>query len=154
MGTIHVSAEGVVGAPPDTVYGYLADMRVHHPRFLPPAFSDFEVESGGVGDGTVTRFRVTAGGRSREYHMTVSEPEPGRVLKESDTNSSLSTTFTVASEGDRSRVRIATSWEGAGGIGGFFERMFAPKAMRSIYADELVRLDRYAQEQAGASPAK
>ena len=51
MGTIHVTAERLVGAPADNVYGYLADMREHHPRFLPPAFSDFEVESGGVGAG-------------------------------------------------------------------------------------------------------
>lgn len=59
MGTIHVSAERVVDAPADTVYGYLADMREHHPRFLPPAFSAFEVEAGGVGEGTITRFTVT-----------------------------------------------------------------------------------------------
>lgn len=148
MGTIHVSVEGAVGAPCDTVYGYVADMREHHPRFLPPAFSDFEVETGGVGAGTVTRFRVTAGGRSREYRMTTTEPEPGRVLKESDANSSLTTTYTVAPDGPASRVRIATSWEGAGGIGGFFERLFAPRAMRSIYTDELARLDRYARERA------
>jgi hypothetical protein len=41
-----VSAEAVVDAPADRVYLYLADMREHHPRFLPPAFSDFRVESG------------------------------------------------------------------------------------------------------------
>ena len=41
------------GAPAEVVYGYLADMREHHPRFLPPAFEDFKVESGGVGAGTV-----------------------------------------------------------------------------------------------------
>jgi hypothetical protein len=47
-----VSAEAMVGAPADRVYLYLADMRDHHPRFLPPAFPDFQVESGGVGAGT------------------------------------------------------------------------------------------------------
>jgi uncharacterized protein YndB with AHSA1/START domain len=49
MGTLHVSAERTIDAPPATVYSYLADMREHHPHFLPPAFSGFEVESGGVG---------------------------------------------------------------------------------------------------------
>ena len=44
--------------PTETVYGYLADMREHHPRFLPSSFSDFEVESGGVGQGTIIRFKV------------------------------------------------------------------------------------------------
>ena len=148
MGTLHVSAERSVYAPPDTVYGYLADMREHHPHFLPPAFSDFEVESGGVGAGTITRFKLNAGGRTREYRMEVAEPEPGRVLTESDTNSSLVTTFTVSPEGSRSRVSISTTWEGAGGIGGFFERAFAPRVMRALYADELQRLDAYARERA------
>ena len=34
------------------------------------------VESSGVGVGMITRFKVTVGGRSREYRMTVTEPEP------------------------------------------------------------------------------
>lgn len=133
-------------APADTVYRYIADMREHHPRFLPPAFSAFRVESGGVGAGTVTRFMVTAGGRSREYQMKVAEPEPGRILTESDTGSSMVTTFTVSPQGGASLVQISASWEGAGGIGGLFERMFAPRVMRTIYADELKRLDDYARE--------
>jgi hypothetical protein len=74
-------------------------MREHHPRFLPPAFSDFQVESGGMGAGTITRFKLTAGGRTREYRMTVAEPEPGRILTESDTGSSLVTTTTVSPQG-------------------------------------------------------
>jgi hypothetical protein len=65
MGTIHVSAERRVNASAETVYGYLADMREHHQRFLPPAFSNFEVEAGGVGAGTVTRFKMTAGRASK-----------------------------------------------------------------------------------------
>ncbi len=102
-----VSAEGTVGAPADTVYRYLADMRDHHPRFLPPAFSDFRVESGGVGAGTVTRFTMTAGGRTRQYRMKVAEPEAGRVLTESDMDSSAVTTFTVSAQGGASLVRIS-----------------------------------------------
>src|SRR5437763_15846777 len=147
MSRINVSAERIIEAAADLVYGFVADMREHHRRFLPPAFSDFEVESGGVGAGTVTRFKVTAGGRTREYHMQVAEPEPGRVLTESDTESSLVTTWTVGPAGDRCRVEISTRWEGAGGIGGFFERLFAPRVMRGIYADELDRLDAYAGTQ-------
>ena len=145
MATNLVSAERTVDAPAGAVYGYIADMRGHHPQFLPPAFSDFQVESGGVGEGTITRFTLTAGGRTRQYRMKVAEPEPGRVLTESDTGSSAVTTFTVTPQGGQSVVQIATTWEGAGGIGGFFERLFAPRVMRSIYADELERLDAYAR---------
>jgi hypothetical protein len=146
MARNEVSAEAAVDAPADVVFGYIADMRDHHPRFLPPAFSDFRVESGGVGAGTVTRFKLTAGGRTREYRMTVAEPEPGRVLTESDMNSSAVTTFTVSPQDDASLVRITTAWDGAGGIGGVFERMFAPRVLRGLYADELKRLDAYARE--------
>jgi uncharacterized protein YndB with AHSA1/START domain len=147
---IVVSAEGTVAAPAETVYRYIADMREHHPHFLPPAFSDFQVESGGVGAGTVTRFKLTAGGRTREYRTKVAEPEPGRVLTESDTGSSSVTTFTVSPQGAASLVRISTTWDGAGGIGGLFERTLAPRVLRAIYADTLKRLDAYARERDSA----
>jgi uncharacterized protein YndB with AHSA1/START domain len=151
MGTIHVSAERIIDAPASAVYGYIADHRDHHPHFLPPAFSEFRVESGGVGAGTVTRFKLNAGGRSREYRMQVAEPEPGRILTESDAESSLVTSWTVDPEGDRSRVRISTTWQGAGGIGGFFERTFAPRVLRRIYTDELEQLNNYARAQSAAA---
>ena len=147
MARIAVSAEGTVEAPADTVYRYIADMRDHHPYFLPPEFSDFRVETGGTGAGTITRFTVTAGGRTRQYRMKVDEPEPGRVLTESDTGSSMVTTTTVSAQDGNSLVQIRTTWDGAGGIGGFFERMFAPRVMRAIYEDELERLNAYAREQ-------
>jgi uncharacterized protein YndB with AHSA1/START domain len=143
MAKVVVSAEGSVDAPADEVYSYLADMHQHQ-RFLPPAFSDFRVEQGGVGAGTVTSFKVTAGGRTRSCRMQVTEPAPGRTLVETDTGSSLVTTFTVTPQGDKSLVSITTSWDGAAGIGGFFERTFAPPAIRGLYLDALDRLNAYA----------
>ena len=86
-----------------------------------------------------------AGGRSRSYRMQVSEPEPGRVLAESDTGSSLKTTFTVNPDGEQSAVRITSTWQRAGGIGGFFERTFAPRVLKKLYAEELDRIDAYAR---------
>jgi len=147
MAKINVSAERTISAPAEDVYRYIADHREHHPNFLPPAFSDFKVESGGVGAGTIVTFKTTAGGRTRAYRMEVQEPEPGRVMVERDTSSSLVTTWTVTPEGERSKVQIETQWDGAGGIGGFFERTFAPRVMRGIYDDELGRLDEYARGQ-------
>ena len=147
MAEVHVVAEGLVGAPADRVYDLIADFREHHPRFLPSNFSNVEIERGGVGAGTITTFTITAGSRSRNFRMRVDEPEPGRVMTESDTTSNLVTTWTVLPEGDRCRVRIETSWEGATGIAGLFERLFAPPSLGRIYNDELRRLDRYAREQ-------
>ncbi len=142
-------AEAVISAPAERAYRAIADFRGEHSKFLPPAFSRFQVEEGGVGAGTIVSFRMTVGGRSRDYRSAVTEPEPGRVLTESDLNSSAVTTFTVAPErGDEHcRVRIETTWQGAGGVGGFFERLFAPRVLRRLYADELGRLEAYLRKE-------
>jgi hypothetical protein len=146
MGSIHVAAERVISTSPTTAYGYLADMHEHE-RFLPPAFSNFTVERGGVGAGSIVAFNVTAGGRTRAYRMTISEPEPG-TLVETDVDSSLVTTFTVTANGNNSMVKIATTWQGASGIAGLFERRFAPKMMQKLYADELDRFAAFVEERA------
>jgi uncharacterized protein YndB with AHSA1/START domain len=143
MAKVVASAERSIDAPADKVYSYLADMHQHQ-RFLPPAFSDFQIEEGGVGAGTVTTFKITAGGRTRSYRTLISEPAPGRTLVETDTNSSLVTTFNVTPQGDKSQVSITSSWDGASGIGGFFERTFAPRALHRLFLDELDRLNTYA----------
>ncbi|MGH8981922.1 MAG: SRPBCC family protein [Acidimicrobiales bacterium] len=147
MSTVTAAVTRNVAAPADVVYRCIADYRVHHPKFLPPAFSGFEVEEGGVGEGTIVRFDVTAGGRKRAYRMQIAEPEPGRVVRETDSESSLVSTYTVTPLGDGAQVRLETTWNGAGGIGGFFERKFAPAAMRKIYEDTLARLEEYARSQ-------
>jgi hypothetical protein len=153
MGKINVVQEGAVGAPAELTYRLIADDE-HHRHILPDGFSDFEVLEGGVGAGTLHRFKVAAGGKVREYVMRVDEPEPGRVISETDQNSSLVTTFTVTPAGERAcAVKIQTQWNGAGGIGGFFEKTFAPKVMRKMYAEELAKLDAYARQQQAAAGA-
>ena len=147
MGTIEVSADRMVEAPADVVYGYVAGLRDHRPHYLASAISDYTVETGGVGAGTIVRYRLTAGGRSREYELHVAEPEPGKVLSQSDARSSLVTRYTVIPHDAVSRVRITTTWEGSGGVGGVFERLFAPKVLRRVHAQELERLDAYARHQ-------
>jgi ribosome-associated toxin RatA of RatAB toxin-antitoxin module len=144
MARIEVVEEGAVGAPAELVYRCIADHEQHQ-RFLPPAFSDFRIEEGGDGAGTVTSFKVRAGGGTRAFRMRVEEPEPGRVLTESDTHSDLVTTWTVTPEGERAcRVEIRTAWTADGAVG-VLERLFAPRAMRALYAEELDRLDDYAR---------
>ncbi|GIW04435.1 MAG: hypothetical protein KatS3mg059_1055 [Thermomicrobiales bacterium] len=87
MVEIRVVAERIIGAPPERVYGVLRDYREHHPKILPPAFSDVRVEEGGAGEGTVVAFTMNAGGRRRRFRARIDEPEPGRVLRETDLDS-------------------------------------------------------------------
>lgn len=49
------------------------------------------------------------------------------------------TTWVVTPAGEgKSKAVVTTVWDGAGGIGGFFERTFAPKGLGRIY-DELLQ---------------
>lgn len=146
MPEIHVAAERVVSAPAARVYRILADYE-HHRQILPPAFSDLTIERGGVGAGTVVSFNVRAAGVTQRHRDTVAEPEPGRVLTESNEQGKV-TTFTVtpvdSPESDRALVRIETRYP-ARGLKGLVEGLLAPRLLRGILRDELELLDRYAQ---------
>lgn len=147
MTKIMAMAEEAIGAPSKSVYRSLADYRQHHPRILPPAFSDFVVEEGGVGAGTIIRFKVRLGGRTRTSRQRVEEPQPGRILRERDVDGTTVTTFTVTPDGKNSRVKIETTYDGARGIAGFIERLIAPRMLAKLYREELKRLDQLARDE-------
>lgn len=153
MSHIRVDVERAIDASPAEVYAFLSDYAHRHPTILTSNFLDYGVEQGGVGAGTVVHFRLRAGGRERPYRMEIEEPEKGRVLRERDTNSSLVTNWTIdqGANAEQSHVTIATDWEGAGGMGGFFERTFAPMGMRGIYTEVLNRLEQSVAGSAAAS---
>src|SRR5688572_10825095 len=52
---ITAAAERTIDAPAEHLYRLISDFRQHHPNFLPSQFSDFEIETGGMGAGTVHR---------------------------------------------------------------------------------------------------
>ncbi|MCW5881840.1 MAG: SRPBCC family protein [Anaerolineae bacterium] len=144
MSQAHAEASAIVNAPPSVVYATLADYRTGHPQALPkPTFSDLTIEQGGQGAGTVFRVTVTVLGTATKYHMRVAEPQPGRVLAETDLTTGLTTTFTVdpIDGGQRSRVTIATDWTSRGGLAGYGERLLTPFFMQRIYAQQLRQLD-------------
>ena len=58
----------------------------------------------------------------------------GHTVIEKDANSTMASNWTVAPAGTGSTVTLKTSWKGAGGIGGFFEKTFAPKGLNRIQA--------------------
>jgi hypothetical protein len=151
MVRLRVSESGSVGAPAELVYGLIADMREHHGHFLPPSLKVLRVEQGGYGAGTTFRVTGVFLGGERQLRMRLDEPDPGRVLTESDLDSPLVTTWTVTPEREGTRVTIETVWPAASGLGGILERLLARRAMARVYREELRLLDRYARAQAGQS---
>ena len=146
MAEVRIIAERTITAPAAEVYRLVADYREHHPRFLPPAFSEWQVEQGGIGAGTIVRFRLKAAGRNQLYRQQVTEPQPGRVLQEAGIDGGPTTTFTVTPDGPHCRVQIVTAWQ-ANPITAFVQRRLAPRALGPLYAEELARLEQYAHAQ-------
>jgi hypothetical protein len=146
MAPIHVEVSEVIEAQPARVYAILADYRVSHRAILPQSyFTDVAVEQGGQGTGTIVRVHMKVMGNEFMYRQVVSEPQPGRVLKEEDTTAGVATTFTVEpfDGGQHSRVIIATDAAPSPGVKGWLERLFNPPVMRRIYREELHQLADY-----------
>lgn len=142
MGRIRVESEKRIACPPDDVFGFLADYS-RRPAILTAGHSDYRVEQGGQGEGTVATYRLKVGPRERVYHLAVSTPagEPRRIV-ERDQGSSLVTTWVLEplSTISGTLVRVITEWDGAGGMGGFFERTFAPPGLRRVQQEMLDKL--------------
>ena len=145
---IYVSAEKTIAAPADRIYTCLADHERHHPRFLPPAFSAYTVEEGGVGAGTVVSYRLKAGLTNRGYRARIDEPEPGRVIREMVEDTGAVTTFTVTPDAAGTRVRIESRIPARAGLQGWIERLFTCRILRPLFEDELNLLDTYARAEA------
>ncbi|SDX98011.1 Polyketide cyclase / dehydrase and lipid transport [Geodermatophilus africanus] len=143
MGQVVATAKRVVRAPVDRVRSALADYEGVRPRVLPEQFSGYRVESGGQGAGTRVAWRFAATSkRVRDQLVEVGQPDAD-TLVETDTRSSMVTTWTLhPADAGLTTVRVRTTWNGAGGVGGFFERTFAPKGLRRVYEELLGRLDR------------
>ena len=138
MSKVVARASAPVPAAPDVVLEFLRAYREGRERILTDNYTAYRVEQGGKGEGTVYAYHFTAGGRERDYRLHVHERESG--LEERDQMSSFVSVWTVLPASGGSTVTIEASWDGAGGIGGFFERRFAPAALRRTYAQVLSRL--------------
>jgi hypothetical protein len=141
MGQVTVTAQRVIHAPVEQVQAGLADYTGVRPKILTEHYSDYRVETGGQGGGTQAHWRLAAT-EKRVRDQLVDVSQDGATLVESDRNSSMVTRWTVTpADGGHSTVDVVTTWDGAGGIGGFFERTFAPPALRKIYDGVLGNLD-------------
>lgn len=141
MAQVEATTERIIAASPETVFDTVADYKDSRPKLLSEHFSEYQVREGGDGEGTLAHWKLQATSkRVRDCLLEVSEPTEGQLV-EKDRNSSMVTTWTVTPAGEgRSKVVVSTVWNGAGGIGGFFEKTFAPKGLNRIYDTVLDKL--------------
>ena len=140
MGQISATQSVDIAAAPDAVIGALADYNEVRPAILPEQYRDYAVIKGGNGDGTVVHWILQATSkRQRDVKATVSVVPD--TVTERDENSTMVTTYQVSAAGNGSKVTTTTTWNSqASGIGGFFEKTFAPKGLARIQAALLANL--------------
>lgn len=139
MGQVSASSTILIDAEPATVLAAVADYKTVRPRILSPQYSEYRVLQGGQGQGTVAAWKLQAT-KSRSRWVEAAVDVAGRTVIEKDANSSLLTNWTVAPAGPGCSVTVKTTWNGAGGIKGFFEKTFAPLGLKKIQAEVLANL--------------
>jgi hypothetical protein len=155
MKSYHVTASAHIHAPAAQVYAILADYHNGHPLILPtPPFLGLQVEEGGVGAGTRISFQMRISGKTQSFYAAVTEPEPGRVLVETNLgDGGAVTTFNVDpfEGGQQANVTITTEGrtERAGVLGAIEERL-SKLFLRRVYIRELALLDVLAQQRYAA----
>ncbi|MGJ6121116.1 SRPBCC family protein [Mycolicibacterium fluoranthenivorans] len=139
MGQVSASNTVLIDATPEAVLAAVADYQTVRPKILSSHYSNYQVLEGGQGAGTVVSWKLQATeSRVRDIKATVDVA--GKTVIEKDANSTLVTNWTVAPAGTGSTVTVKTSWKGAGGVKGFFEKTFAPLGLRKIQDAVLANL--------------
>ena len=90
-------------------------------------------------------------GRLRTFRAAVTEPEPGRVLVETDLDMGAITTFTVepGDSGRRSCVTVTTDTKARGGVLEAIESWLTKRLLHPIYIKELKQLAGVTRNQTG-----
>lgn len=139
MGQVSAVSTVLINAEPAAVFAAIADYQTVRPKILSSNYSGYQVLEGGQGVGTVATWKLQATkSRVREVKATVDVA--GHTVIEKDANSSMVINWTVAPAGTGSSVNLKTTWTGASGVGGFFEKTFAPLGLRKIQDEVLANL--------------
>lgn len=150
MSMLHITASAVIDASPEAIYAVFSDYEVAHKAILPkPYFADMVVLAGGQGAGTVIDVYMDVFGNKKTYHLEVTEPEPGRLLVETDYKTGERTHFIMEplANGRQTKVTIDSKFKANTGFTGFMERLITPPITRYIFKKELANVAAYVKEQ-------
>jgi hypothetical protein len=139
MGHVSAASTILINADPTAVLSAVGDYQTVRPKILSSHYRDYQVLEGGQGQGTVASWKLQAT-KSRVRDVRANVDVAGHAVIEKDANSTMVTNWTVAPAGPGSSVTVTTTWAGASGVKGFFEKTFAPLGLRRIQAEVLANL--------------
>lgn len=139
MGQVSAASTILINVDSGATLAAVADYQKVRPKILSAQYSEYQVLHGGQGAGTVAKWKLQAT-KSRVRDVQVGVDVAGHTVIEKDANSSMVTNWTVAPAGPGCSVTVKTTWTGAGGVKGFFEKTFAPLGLRRIQSEVLANL--------------
>ena len=139
MGHVSAASTILINAEPAAVLSAVGDYQAVRPKILSSHYLDYQVLEGGQGQGTVASWKLQAT-KSRVRDVRANVDVAGHAVIEKDANSTMVTNWTVAPAGPGSSVTVTTTWKGAGGVKGFFEKTFAPLGLKKIQSEVLTNL--------------
>lgn len=141
----HFAFARTLAVPAVRVYRVISDYKVHHPAILPKEFSRLKVLKGGIGAGTLFEFDATIAGKTQTSRMRVTEPEPGRVLVETDETGNVETRFIVEplDGGAKTRLTFDTEYTVPAGLLSSLFRWLSRRLMAGIYQREMQNIETY-----------
>lgn len=139
MAQVTATTHTHLSVPPAVALDALSDYTTVRPAILTDEYTDYSVVEGGIGSGTVVTWRLHAT-EKRVRHVLADVTVDGSTVVETDRSSTMVTRYAVTPDGSGSEVTVTTTWKGAGGIGGFFEKTFAPKGLARIHDELLANL--------------
>lgn len=140
MRTLTVKISRTYDQPIEKLYGVISDYRDGLPHIVPKAyFKGWEVERGGQGAGTIVNVTMSFFGKSFPFRLEVTEPKPGRVLVETDTDTGKYTRFTFAptKEGSRVTLTIDSAIPIQPGVFGYLKALNVAFFAKRIYKAEM-----------------
>lgn len=140
MPNIRVDTYRPIPYDSDAVYRCLADFERGQPRLLPDAVSDYMVEAGGTGEGTVVSCTMTIRGRERRFLFRIAEPIRTRTITAYDHNSRLTLTWFLRAEGPVTEVEIEAFWMEPDSTFGFVSVWWAHIVIRKLFNAMLDRI--------------
>jgi len=116
-----------------------------HRHILPKQFESLEVLKGGRGAGTIFRLNMNVMGNRSSLELTITEPEPQRIIQEEDRAAGVTTTWklTPVDGGKRCLIQLTSMFRSKPGLAGAVERLIVPPVIRSIYRQELNNINDY-----------
>ena len=140
MGHVSAASTILINAEPAAVLSAVGDYQNVRPKILSSHYQRLPGAGRRAGPGHGRRAGSCRPPNRGFATCSANVDVAGHAVIEKDANSTMVTNWTVAPAGPGSSVTVTTTWKGAGGVKGFFEKTFAPLGLKKIQAEVLANL--------------